>query len=138
MTLTWPDYIFSFGRGSLQADPATGWLHLKDRTALTSAIATGFAVVDAQIVDTVADLMFDSLRIDFVPENPLASVAKVHVSGHGRNGDPPLALGGLDLNLRGLERALADALFMQRWQSQVSDAQAGSNSTSTIDRFFSP
>ena len=138
LTLTWPDYIFSFGRGSLQADPATGWLHLKDRTALTSAIATGFAVVDAQIVDTVADLLFDSLRIDFVPENPLTSVAKIHVSGHGRNGDPPLALGGLDLNLCGLERALADALFMQRWQSQVSDAQAGNNSTSTIDRFFSP
>ena len=136
LTLTWPDYIFSFGRGSLQADPATGWLHLKDRTALISAIATGFAVVDTQIVDTVADLVFDSLRVDFVPETPLTSVAKIHVSGHGRSGEPPLAVGGLDVNIRGLERALADALFMQRWQNQVSDAQAASNST--IDRFFSP
>lgn len=136
LTLTWPDYIFSFGRGSLQADPASGWLHLKDRTALTTAIATGFAVVDAQIIDTVADLMFDSLRVDFIPENPLTSVAKIHVSGQGRNGDPPLALGGLDLNVRGLERALADALFMQRWQNHVSDPQAAGNST--IDQFFSP
>ena len=136
LTLTWPDYIFSFGRGSLQADPASGWLHLKDRTALVSAIATGFAVVDTQIVDTVADLMFDGLRVDFVPETPLTSVAKIRISGRGRNGDPPLALGGLDLNVRGLERALADALFMQRWQAQVSNAQAPD--PSTIDRFFSP
>ena len=136
LTLTWPDYIFSFGRGSLQADPSSGWLHLKDRTALVSAIATGFAVVDTQIVDTVADLMFDGLRVDFVPESPLTSVTKIHISGRGRNGDPPLALGGLDLNVRGLERALADALFMQRWQAQVGNAQAPD--PSTIDRFFSP
>ena len=142
LTLTWPDYVFSFGRGTLQADPARGWLHLKDRTALISAISTGFAVVDTQIVDTVADLLFDSLRIEFVPETPLTSVARVHLSGHGRHGEQPLAIGSLDLNLRGLERALADALFMQRWQNQPAPAAAASAATtppdSTIDRFFAP
>lgn len=134
LTLTWPDYLFSFGAGSIAADPATGWLHLTDRTALTSSIATGFATVDAQIVDTVADLVFDDLRVDIVPESPLSAVAKVHVSGHGRTGDPPLAIGGLDVNLRGLERALAEALFMQRWQTSPETHPVKDD---TIDRFFS-
>jgi hypothetical protein len=138
LTLTWPDYVFAFGRGSLQADPASGWLHLKDRTALISAIRTGFVVVDTQIVDTVADLLFDSLRIEFVPETPLTSVARVHLSGHGRHGEQPLAIGSLDLNLRGLERALADALFMQRWQNQPAAGDASTPPDSTIDRFFAP
>ncbi len=128
LTLEWPEYTFSFGRGSLQADPPNGWLHLKDRSALMSAITTGFAVVDTQIVDTVADLLFDALRIDFIPETPLTSVARVHLSGHGRNGESPLAIGSLDINLRGLERALADALFMQRWQNQPSGSTTNNQS----------
>ncbi len=135
LTLTWPDFVFTFGRGSLQADPPTGSLHLKDRTPLSRSIATGFAQVDAKIVDTIADLLFDDLRIDLVPETPLQTVAKVHVQGHGRSGDPPLAVGGLDVNLRGIERALADALFLQRWQSAAGSRPAADSS---IDHFFAP
>ena len=133
LRLTWPDWTFTFGQGALYADPPPGWLHLLDRTGLDRAIATGIAAVDRKIIDTVADLVFDDLRVDLVPETPLTAVAKVTLTGHGRTGDPPLAVGGFTVNLRGLEKALANALFIQGWRPTPAPARDPS-----LDRFFAP
>jgi hypothetical protein len=118
MVLTWDpadvtDVRLSLGRGRLAADPVvpgdlSGRLRFRRRedvVALIGAQARQLGPLQEQVIDTVRDFVFDRLTLGLEPDAEGRAVVRINASGRGRSGDPPLPIGGLTVNLRGVEDA---------------------------------
>ena len=100
--------------GSLVANPQTGWLVVDDASQLEQMLIDTdprfakdetMVQVKDRIISAMRDFAYDTLRVRFEPDGSDA-IARVHVSGRGRQGDDPQEI-TLDLNVSGLQDAAA-------------------------------
>ena len=127
VSIHWP--TIHFGSGFLYAAPGRGTVELADAELVGNLLtrsdprfATDPNLVQTrqQIVRALHDFTYTVFKVDFVPERA-GLLARLHFQGKGRQGKDAPEIGGLTINLRGVDEALNAAIFVKRARDRALD-----------------
>jgi len=126
VSIRWPQ--IHFGSGFLYATPGRGTVQLADAEILDGILARDprfssdplRVELRKKIVDALRDFEYTVFKVDFAPKDD-PSLARVHLAGKGRQGVAAVPIGGLTLNLRGVDEALNAGIIVKRARDRVLD-----------------
>jgi hypothetical protein len=119
LQVRWPR--ITLGEGFLHATPEPGFLQIHDMEALGRVLEErdprfagdpAFKVLKERLIGALQNFEYSVLQLDFVREKGKL-VARFHTEGRGRGGNPQ-EIGGLTVNVHGIEGALNDVTFFRQ------------------------
>jgi len=112
--------LIALREGLLSAVPNRGWIQIRDRAAFANLLEsqgalTGLdnrtAEVRQQIIDALMNFEFDAFRVS-IRQVEGDTALRISTSGRGRTGPNPIPIGGFEINVSGVDEAIALALSL--------------------------